>query len=190
MKFEKMRPVLKNVVDVFQHLCNGDTGLDLPRLEESMSLLHGDMSRNEVMELFNFVDIDDSKKISLKEFLVALTIGYVLQAIPALAINNDDDVSSDRFTSLHGPPATGQDKIQTTTKQDDILAKRTVSALLGKGADVRRMLNLIVSAYLLFDPIPEGFIRKDSVERLLEEDGHKLGSNSVLSETRWNEMVS
>ncbi len=37
------------------------------------------MTLDEVQDLFNFVDINDSHEIDLKEFLVALTVGSVLE---------------------------------------------------------------------------------------------------------------
>mmetsp|Transcript_16138 Transcript_16138/g.16271 ORF Transcript_16138/g.16271 Transcript_16138/m.16271 type:complete len:337 (+) Transcript_16138:161-1171(+) len=84
LRFDRLRGVLKQVVDVFKTLSKGEHGLNLDGLQKSMLMLHGELSRAELMELFNFVDIDESKHISLKEFLVALTVGYVLEVIPAL----------------------------------------------------------------------------------------------------------
>ena len=51
------------------------------------------------------------------------------------------------------------------------------------------MLNLVVSAYLIFDPDGKGFIEKTQVEKMMEEHGHKQGSNAMLSQQRWSEMV-
>jgi hypothetical protein len=53
------------------------------------------------------------------------------------------------------------------------------------------MLNLIVSAYLIFDPEGKGYIVKSGIEKMLEEHGAKHGAgNAMLSQQRWNEMVS
>lgn len=62
-----------------------------------------------------------------------------------------------------------------------------------KQEELKNMLNLIVSAYLLFDKKCQGFIQKTTVDAMMEE--HKQGSgahsnqNAMLSQQRWKEMV-
>lgn len=46
-------------------------------LKNALGILHGPMERDEIIELFEFVDLDDSKVIEFKEFLVALTVGML-----------------------------------------------------------------------------------------------------------------
>lgn len=41
---------------------------------------------------------------------------------------------------------------------------------------------------MIFDKEGEGFIRKTSVEKILEESGHKEGGGHALSDQRWSEM--
>ena len=116
--------------------------------------------------MFAFVDLDHTKTVDIKEFLVALTIGYVLDTIPAL-----------RKTEYH------------TEESPEI--KKSISGFLGKQVAVSEILSIIVSAYLLFDPKNEGFIRKSTVERLLEENGHKEGNGShFCSSEIWEKMAS
>ena len=60
--------------------------------------------------------------------------------------------------------------------------------------DVKSVCNLIVSAFLLFDPTGKGFITRKSVEEMIKtQKGDKnkdAGSRSLLlNEDRWKEMV-
>ena len=54
--------------------------------------------------------------------------------------------------------------------------------------DIDIILNLIVSAYLLFDSKGVGYIDRTSVTNLICESNGK--KNAMLSQQRWNEMVS
>jgi hypothetical protein len=66
--------------------------------------------------------------------------------------------------------------------------RASITAFVGHPKEVYDMLNLILSAYLVFDSKGEGVIREEVVERLLEESGHKAGNNAMLSHTRWKEL--
>lgn len=160
-----MNKELKQVKLVFESLSKGEVGLNLDGLQQALQELNVSMTKDEVIELFGFIDLDGSLKIEIKEFLVALTIGMVLEVIPAL--------TSETSTSL---------------SNNEIALSRNI--LYQRNTELKEMLNLIVSAYLLFDPEGKGYISKDSVERLLEESGHVAGKNAMLSQDKWKEMVS
>ena len=176
--------MLKQIKTVFNTFCGDSVGISLDGLQQAMSLLHGEMTRDEVMELFDFVDIDDSKLIDMKEFLVALTVGYVLEVIPAFSSNQWSQVRS--ASPVNRDKKSTQDFSNIGPEQP---TKGSMSGYINKHSEIKEMLNLIVTAYLLFDPQAEGFIRKTMVEKLMEEDGHREGSNCILSEQRWKEMV-
>ena len=91
----------------------------------------------------------------MKEFLVALTIGMVLEVIPA-------------FSDIHNTPTTQQTK-QAGMPPAPI--KRSFSVLLGHNHEIKEMLNLIVSAYLIFDVEGRGYISRDVIENMIEEVG-------------------
>jgi hypothetical protein len=63
-----------------------------------------------------------------------------------------------------------------------------VQGLTCKAEDIDVVLNLIVSAYLLFDPKGLGHIDRNSVTQMISESKGK--KNAMLSESRWSEMVS
>ena len=60
----------------------GKSSLDINGLTRAMKKLHGDMSDEDVRSLFDFIDLDTSHEIEIKEFLVALVIGYILDVVP------------------------------------------------------------------------------------------------------------
>ena len=192
MKFDKLRRVISEIKSVFRTFSGDLSGISLDGLQKAMVLLHGDVTKQEVMELFDFVDIDDSKLIDLKEFLVALCVGYILEVIPAFSTKEDS--SSYTFSSNQPSQRNTDAENFSPVLVEDVPSEqrkpqRTVSGFMGKGNEVREMLNLIVTAYLLFDPEAQGYIEKTAVEKLLEEDGHKQGKNALLSEQKWKEMV-
>ena len=125
--------------------------------------------REEIADLFEFVDLDSSKTIEFKEFLVAMTVGHVLEIVPTFQGMSDESVLE-------------------TTKRDAAKGEYSTEMSCGsnKTEDIHKMLNLIVSAYLLFDPKGCGYINREAVESLIGEGKHR---NAMLSQHRWNEMV-
>jgi hypothetical protein len=133
--------------------------------------------REEVIELFLFVDIDSSKIIELKEFLVALTCGYVLESIPTFrSINQSAETGSEVAASSSSAAAVAPDPASHEGAGEE-------------AGELKKMLNLIAFAYLLFDPECDGVINKKSLERLVEEGGVKVHKNKELSEHLWKLMV-
>eukprot|EP01037_Dinobryon_pediforme_P034527 gene34527-40465_t len=127
---------------------------------------------DEILELFDFIDLSATHKISLKEFFCALTVGVVLDAIPILGSSKHSSALPQQQPSKSPAPP----------------IKRSFSTLLGHQNEVGEMLDLVVCAYLIFDPEGKGYIEKTQVEQMMEEHGHKAGSNAMLSQQRWNEM--
>lgn len=164
LKFDKLRVVLGYVKTIFNEIAV-DGKLDNTGLQAAMQRLDVNLSVEDFLDLFDFIDVQENHVVTIKEFLVALTIGMVLDVIPA-------------FQDL--PPSA------VDAKPD---MKRSFSGLLGHNHEIREMLNLIVSAYLIFDPDGKGFIAKKNVEQMLDEHGNAKKSNNVMmSQQRWNEM--
>jgi hypothetical protein len=65
-----------------------------------------------------------------------------------------------------------------------------VEGLQCRAGDIDMVLNLIVSAYLLFDPHGLGHIDKKSVTNMISEAKGTEQKNAMLSQQRWDEMVS
>lgn len=169
LKFDKLRTVLGYVKLIFNEVAtNGKLGHD--GLQAAMKRLDVNMSLEDILDLFDFIDVRETNMITIKEFLTALTIGMVLDVIPALSA----PPPSEAQTQANGKP----------------IMRRSFSGLLGHNGEIKEMLNLIVSAYLMFDTEGKGYIVRSSVEKMLDEHGKKGSKNAMLSQQRWNEMVS
>jgi Ca2+-binding EF-hand superfamily protein len=151
LKFDKLRGVVGHVKTIFEQVSvNGK--LNNAGLEAVMKRLNVKMSMEDILDLFDFVNIQEHDDITMKEFLVALTIGMVLEVIPA-------------FSDIHNTP------VQQTKQagQPPAPVKRSFSVLLGHNHEIKEMLNLIVSAYLIFDVEARGYISRDVIENMMEE---------------------
>lgn len=163
LKFDKLQDVLGYVKDVFTQLSDDGQGLDSEQLGRALTMLKGRSSPEEVENIFHFSDLEQNTKVNLQEFVVALTVAIVLNIIDF-------------------GPAT--EKVQLAPSP----RRASISSFFGHPKEVWNMLELIISAYLLFDTEGVGYIERDRVESLLEESGHKNGSNSMLTNDRWKEL--
>lgn len=184
LRFDKLRVVLGYVKQQFNQVANDQGKLSHEGLEEAMKRLHVNMSLNDILDLFDFVNVQEKKEISMKEFLVALTIGMVLDAIPSLV----DGAPVQTGSPSQSPAAAVGKKSVGAPKPGPGMLRRSFSGFLGHNLEIKEMLNLIVSAYLIFDPEGKGYIEKSGIEKMLAEDGKQGGNNAMLSQQRWDEM--
>jgi len=175
LKAHKLRTVHEHVVQVFKTVAleynawTQEDGLSLDGLEDCMNQLHGQLEKEDIKQLFNFVDIHERKTIDLKEFWVALTVGYILEAIPAL-VNRSVVHLRVEPVQLNVPQT-----ISFIGHQDSFQAFLEVSE------KIMELLNLIVAAYLLFDTEGKGYFD-------LEAFGNVLEGDSVTLEIKFQEM--
>jgi Ca2+-binding EF-hand superfamily protein len=167
LKFEKMRFVVNKVRKGFNEFAVNGSISTIENLQAAISKVYGPMDIEKIKDLFESADLDFSRSIEFKEFITALTLGMMLEGAP------DDD------------------NIELSISHEDINSSMRSPAQ--RKSDLWEMLNLIASAYLIFDKKCEGFIMKSTVEEVLEV--HKKGSNSRshgggLTNERWKEMVS
>lgn len=169
LKFDKLRKVISQIKSVYNNIAvNGS--LNFEGLHQAMNALHGEMAKEEIADLFEFVDLDSSKTIEFKEFLVAMTVGHVLEIVPTFQGMNADSLL---------------DLSKRETAKGEYSTEMSSGGGSNKTEDIHKMLNLIVSAYLLFDPKACGYINRNAVEALVGEGKHR---NAMLSQHRWNEM--
>lgn len=162
---------MKNIKVLFNELSHDQKVLSLDGFIEAMNVLHGNVSKDDVVDLFAYVDVDGSHKINLKEFLCVLTVALVLKIIPAFVQNKE------------------------STRDDGTSIRESVSFMHGDNNEIKNMLELIVIAYLRFDPDCEGYIRADRFTQVLEDQGQVQnkaitpgkGSKNV-SQLKWKEM--
>lgn len=168
LQFEQIRQVLGYVKGVYSKV-SIDGNLDAEGFRMAFARLDCHMTKEEIEELLNFVDLDHNHVLNIKEFFVAITIGVALDVMPAFK-SNKSAASNEESEAEEFP-------------------KKQFSTLVGHGIEINKMLHLIIQAYLLFDPEGCGRIDRKHVELMLEEHGHKAdGSHDMLSKERWSEM--
>jgi len=198
LKHKALQSCLVTIKQVFLEFANKQTKqIDLQGLKDVMARLHGGGNVS-TEEVFNFVDLDSSNSIDLREFLVALTVALVLDDIPALghspplaplAVADVADVAaaaSDGSTSVPPPPSP---PITPTVHR----MRRSVSNFFGQDVQIKDNLNLIVSAYLLCDTLGEGVIRREAVDALIGEKhegkyGANTGHKAIIANLKWDEL--
>lgn len=174
LRFDKSRGMLKLIKDMFTEIAGAKASLDVDGLTRAMQKISSSMSKDDVKALFEFIDLDESHAIELKEFLVALVIGYVLDKIP---VEQNVDASP---------------RISPESQESVI----SVNELMEKQDELRTMMSMIVNAHLLFDPDATGVILRKNVEVILNFQNASAGgpkkkdgkSNPLLNDARWKEM--
>lgn len=91
LHFDKMRDCLKWVRTTYQEFAGKD-GLNVEGIQKVMDRLHVSLGPDDVVELFNYIDMNHDSMINFKEFLIALTVEYVFGNIP---FNKTSNLSSD-----------------------------------------------------------------------------------------------
>jgi len=166
LRMDKMKMTVASVKRVFKSYANDKGRIEKANLVRVMGRLHQDLSQEEVDDLFSFVDIDLSSSIDFREFLVALCVCSVLG----------------KLTS---------DKIGSASPEQSVRKASGLNNLAQHKKEVIEMLDLILSAYLLFDPKGTGSISAKQVDQIIEEHCKRsggAGSDHYLSKQMWSEM--
>jgi len=84
LKFPAIAANFKRVEHVFnKYDTNNDGRVSMGELGVCMKDLGADLSRGDLVKLFEGVDLDNSRELDKKEFLLCLAIGYVSEYFPA-----------------------------------------------------------------------------------------------------------
>jgi Ca2+-binding EF-hand superfamily protein len=187
---EKLHGTFKYLKKVFNDATNKKLGgLDRDGLVAVMDKLHGELDPELIDGIFLYADVRNAHVIRLKEFLVALTVEYILGKFPLLNLS----ISSSKMNLL----SMAEEAEQRQRQQVELSivpgeAPDQPGVLTERRGDLRDMLDLIIGAYFLFDTDGLGVLLKANVEKVLEESGHKSGthptSSPMLSEQIWKEM--
>jgi len=85
LKFGTIRKVLKRIQKVFGEYDRNKSGyIDQNELAEALTKLQVKLNRQEIQSLFELSDLYGTQRLNLKEFLVALAVGFILNVIPDL----------------------------------------------------------------------------------------------------------
>lgn len=186
LQFEKLRGVMTHVRQVFNAASHGKAYLEPDDFAKVMDILHGNVTEQQVIELFELGDMNSNKQLTFKQFLVCLAIGYMLDMIPALS-NTYQTSSPKMLPNQHR---------RLRRSQSDL--RKSVSQFFGHSDAVKEMMHLVVSAYLIFDKTGKGFIYYNEVQEVLSEDVKEsvrptaetggIGASTMLSNDRWKEL--
>ena len=202
----KMNNVFFSIKAVFNSFDKNNSGtMEFVELKEALSrLTMQDVTEDETREFFAEVDVYEDGKISFKEFIVCLALGYVLNTIPALRGDGDSAAAAatpaGEGKSGKPAPAKAVNKRMQSLKLEAGDGRRP-SFLMGEGPKIADAFKLVMDAYLTFDATGKGYITRDDMHEFIVRLGAKspsksttrkstgdMGVTAFLSEERMNEM--
>lgn len=169
MKASTLNSTYQRIKKVYASLdVNDDGQLDDSELQVMVERLGiGDeVTATDLQGVIELCDIDGDRTISLKEFIVTLTLLYLLKAVPSLVTRVPK--------ALKGVPAEGDGE--------------SPKAFLGASKDIHYLVHWVVAAYLIFDNECTGHINKSNVKAMQKANSKEDGSDLFLSEDRWSEL--
>jgi calcium-binding protein CML len=168
---------LSAVKEVFQKFdADSSGGIDHTELGAALEVLGNKMTPEELSKVFHEADLYDNNKLSEKEFVVCLLLGYVL-----------DDLKLTTSTELPAEDAATKGAEGT----EDGPKRLDTTDYFGHAKELQWAFNNITGCYLLFDVDASGDLSRDEVMKQLS---NKTGvfadaaAASMLSEDRWKEL--
>lgn len=175
MKFMKVKHATTLMKETFNKNAQSDGSLNFDGLVNAMRILHASMTINDVRHLFDFVDLDASKSISMSEFLVALAAGHCLDMVPEVVTDN---TVAQRSGNKVTPAET-----KVVSPENKKIAE-----------EIAEMLDLVVTAWILFDKDGKGYIEKSAISAVMGDAGGSRakkkgsGGGNSLGEDKMKEM--
>jgi Ca2+-binding EF-hand superfamily protein len=179
MKFRKVKHAIVVMKDTFAANTQTDGTLNFDGLVKAMAILHGSMTKNDIRLLFDFVDLDDSKSIEMKEFLVALAVGHCLDMVPE--VMGEATMARQKGGSMVAP-APEPVVVNVVSAENSKIAK-----------EIAEMLDLIVGAWILFDSKGKGYIEKTAIAAVMGDAGgtgraKNKGTGSAMGDEKMKQM--
>lgn len=215
MKANGLNSTYRRIIEVYQSLDeNGDGHLDDDELQcmiERLGVSH-EVSVEDMNSIKTLCDIDGDHTISIKEFIVTLTLLYLLKAVPSL-ISKTKSMSPDAVKAKLGGnvesflletddgDSAASSPVNDDHPEDDDsgstknLKKGSQSptdkegnpVFLGFSTDIHYLVHWVVAAYLIFDTKCEGSIARAELT-VMQRENHDDGSDVFLNEDRWREL--
>ncbi|GLD95274.1 hypothetical protein PINS_up003918 [Pythium insidiosum] len=152
LKFPLVAQAFNSVRSTFEELDRGHKGyIEYADMEEAFDRLGANFSKEEMSQVFQESDLLDNGKLTFKEFLVCLAIGFVLHKIPSL--------ESHRLSIFYAPLG---DK-STTDQEKEKPKSPSQTILFGEGNKLRVAFQLAVDAFLWFDVDGNGEINREEM---------------------------
>ena len=176
----------------------GKDGLTSSGLSQAVHYLHQDVSDVLLQQVFEFTDVNTSREMDFKAFLAALTLVVTITDLGQSSVKHLEQ----------SPPGEAASASEGPSKVEEGKSAGGASVTFKEGSydsyeELKTMLGLIVSAYLLFDTECNGYIERSKLDSLIQvhatatgghataitgEGGQHSLAEKMLSEHRWNEM--
>mmetsp|Transcript_6289 Transcript_6289/g.20028 ORF Transcript_6289/g.20028 Transcript_6289/m.20028 type:complete len:313 (-) Transcript_6289:33-971(-) len=209
LKFNTIRDAFLEIRKVFNATDEDRSGtIEYDELQAVMKRLGAECSDQDVREIFQESSLYSDNKLTFREFLVSLALGYVLNIIPGLrhggrgpsreVVEGAEQVAEQGVEETKGDD-NGEGGDEGGGEDGAPEGMRRDSALFGKGAMFANAFQLVVEAYMLFDTDASGTIDRDEVINVLcKSEGSQrsrqrsspatTGASALLSEDRWREL--
>lgn len=194
MKARTLNRTYRRITTVYRSLdSNGDGHLDDSELQTMVDRLGigDDVTASDLKGVIDICDIDGDRTISLKEFVVTLTIFYLLRAVPSLMTRKSPFRGVRRPTNPDVCPRSGDGESATSSPAGRCSSptdEHGKPVFLGCSDDIHYLAHWVVAAYLIFDTTCSGCIDKTTVRSMQQTKAAEDGSDLFLNEDRWREL--
>ena len=167
LRSSRITKALLAVREVFQKFDVDKSGsMDYEELGSALEVLGNKMSSDELSKVFHEADLYDNKKLSEKEFVVCLLLGYIL-----------DDLNLKSSTD--------------TERSAGGIARKDTQEYFGHAQELQWAFNNITGCYLLFDVDASGDLSREEVMTQMKAKSGVFADAAaaqMLSEERWKEL--
>ena len=167
----RIRKSLQHIRSVFARFdVDQSNSIDRQELTAALQILGNGVaiSAEDIEKVFNEADIEQNQKLSLKEFIVCLLLGYLLGQIK---LNVAVEESKESVAAA------------ASTGSEDVFE--------GHAKEIQFAFNNIIGCYLLFDVDASGDLSRDEVMKQLHDKSGAFkdrGAQKMMSEERWKEL--
>ncbi|KAE9045549.1 hypothetical protein PR001_g3980 [Phytophthora rubi] len=149
---------------------------DLPAIYKELGVT---FTGDEINEVFEESDMKENGKLTFKELLVSLAIGFLLHRIPSLEKNRLSVFYTSRSGSINGSisGSVGRNSISGSAGRNSIIGgnsvggsstSSTATAKNGDDVELRSAYQLAIDAFLWFDTEGSGYINRNDMSVQLE----------------------
>lgn len=166
LRFGMARDAFETIHCIYYQFA-GDDGLTFDGLKAALNALGAHMNESDMREIFYESDMVRDNTLSHNEFVVSLAIAFLLGSITNFecikALPTDETASDSNSNHSHRNSVSG------------LSARDDAPAIVGK------TLELVVTAYLMFDEDASGTIQTNEVRKIMQK--HETSNHRMLERT-------
>ncbi|KAA0165672.1 hypothetical protein FNF27_07588 [Cafeteria roenbergensis] len=201
LQFPRVKKAFRTVRLVWRRFdADGNGTLDFDELCRCLEAMGAHVTPADAHDMFKEADVDDSKGLDFREFIVALALGCVLQLVPdeegagpaprrAAVPGSDKDVVS-RSNPLASASSLKPPTLGERGRSKSYVRTKQMSAVVSA-------MRICLETFMLFDDNGDGVLQREEVTKQLREksrnarrhSGVGFGAASFLSQERWDAMA-